>query len=123
MRQLAQYFVDEPTNVFPWPGEENYATSLRSGVVLNVGENEELEEQEKKALVPSEIRMKKEVVEAYEPRISYPQRLLDVTSTKFLSNAPMQDLTKEREKINQENESDDCMVTDFIKPSLQEVLD
>ncbi|KAL4394558.1 hypothetical protein AHAS_Ahas02G0164000 [Arachis hypogaea] len=47
-------FVDEPTNVFPWPGEEYHAISSRSGEVLNEGENKELVKQEKEILVPSE---------------------------------------------------------------------
>nr|XP_025652723.1 uncharacterized protein LOC112748696 [Arachis hypogaea] len=53
MRQLA-HFVDEPTNVFPWPGEEYHAISLISREVLNEGENEELVEQAKDIPVPSE---------------------------------------------------------------------
>ncbi|KAL4287601.1 hypothetical protein AHAS_Ahas19G0202500 [Arachis hypogaea] len=41
-----------------------------------LGVKDEVEEQEKEATVSSETSMKKDVVEVYEPRIPYPQRLL-----------------------------------------------
>ncbi|KAL4371798.1 hypothetical protein AHAS_Ahas06G0201800 [Arachis hypogaea] len=45
----------------------------------SVGVKEEVEEQDEKAPVSSEISMKNEVMEVYEPRISYPQRPLEMT--------------------------------------------
>ncbi|KAL4300365.1 hypothetical protein AHAS_Ahas17G0193600 [Arachis hypogaea] len=93
-----------------------------------VGTKEELEEQEKEAHVPSEIPMKKEVVEAYEPRIPYPQRLLEVTKqhANSLPKEVMQ-ATKEREKNNHgsphPHEAESCMKDGFIEPSIQKALD
>ncbi|QHO58191.1 uncharacterized protein DS421_3g88610 [Arachis hypogaea] len=90
-----------------------------------VGAKEELEDQEKEAPISTETSMKKEVVEAYEPKNPYPQRILEVTKehANSLPKEAMQDLTKEKEEINQENESESCMMDDFFEALPQEVLD
>ncbi|KAL4315540.1 hypothetical protein AHAS_Ahas15G0195300 [Arachis hypogaea] len=95
-----------------------------------IGAREELEKQEKEALIPSEIPMKKEeVVRVYKPRAPYPQRLLRVTKehANSLRKKVMQDLTKESEKNNQgsphSNEVESCIEDGLIEPPIQEILD
>lgn len=67
----------------------------------SVGVKEEVEEQEEEAPVSSETSMENEVVEVYEPRISYPQRLLEVTKEDENSQ-PIQELESVIERYEEE---------------------
>ncbi|KAL4337948.1 hypothetical protein AHAS_Ahas12G0161200 [Arachis hypogaea] len=89
MDQIARQIAERPTNTFfsdtiPNLKEGCKAINLRSEIVLSKNNeyqtgatNEELEvqEQNQETHVPTELPIRKEVVEEYKPKIPYPQRL------------------------------------------------
>ncbi|KAL4306705.1 hypothetical protein AHAS_Ahas16G0205000 [Arachis hypogaea] len=90
---------------------------------------EEVEEQEKEVPVSSEISIKNEVVEVFEPKISYPQRLIEVIEEheNSLLKDSMENHEEEREEDNQENphsiEAESCIEEEPIELPIQEAFD
>ncbi|KAL4391278.1 hypothetical protein AHAS_Ahas03G0229100 [Arachis hypogaea] len=87
------------------------------------------EEEEEETPVSSETSKENEVMEVYEPRIPYPQRLIEVVEDhedSLLKNL-MEDHTKEREKLHQEkpqsSEAESCIEEGLIEPQIQEAFD
>ncbi|KAL4397049.1 hypothetical protein AHAS_Ahas01G0153000 [Arachis hypogaea] len=130
---MAQHLAEKHTNLFSRPREQCKAISLKSGVVFSKDYEDQTEatkeklkekKQGKEAPVPNKIPMKNEVVEAYKPRIPYPQWLQEVAKeqSKSLPKEEMQNHIKEREKNSQgsphSNESDKCLKVDLIESSI-----
>ncbi|KAL4293153.1 hypothetical protein AHAS_Ahas18G0099600 [Arachis hypogaea] len=88
--------------------------------------SEEVEEQEQKVPVSSEIAMKDE---EHEPRILYSQRLIEVTMEHedSLPKDLMEDQAEEGEEANQEDsrsiEAEDYIDEGLIEPAIQKALD
>ncbi|QHO19932.1 uncharacterized protein DS421_11g333410 [Arachis hypogaea] len=89
----------------------------------------EVEEQDEEATVSSKISMNNEVMEVYEPRIPYSQRLIKVTMEHedSLPKDVMKNQEEEKEEDNQgslhSSEADNYIEEELIEPPIQEAFD
>ncbi|KAL4345101.1 hypothetical protein AHAS_Ahas11G0244700 [Arachis hypogaea] len=90
---------------------------------------EKVEKQDEEASVSSEISMKKEAVEVFEPVALYSQKLIEVVEEHetSLPKELMENHEEEMEEDTQENshssEVEKCTEEELIEPPLQETLD
>ncbi|KAL4344391.1 hypothetical protein AHAS_Ahas11G0173700 [Arachis hypogaea] len=90
---------------------------------------EEVESQEQKVSMSNEIAMKDEVVEVYEPRIPYPQRLTEVTM-EHEDSLPKNLMENHEEEMEENNQGDSHSIEaekyiekGLMEPPIQEALD
>ncbi|KAL4345857.1 hypothetical protein AHAS_Ahas11G0320300 [Arachis hypogaea] len=97
--------------------------------VPSIEDKEQSVSEEEEALVLSEFSIENEEVEVCKPRISYPQRPIDVTNEQenLLPTDLMEHFAEEGEEVNQGSphsiEAESYIEEGFIEPPIQEALD